>query len=142
MAADGGEQGPSTVAAIFLRADETGFAGTCGLRTVSAGDGRATVEMAVTPAVQNPKGTLHGGAIATLVDHAGTVAIITADREGRPGVTTDLNVTYLLPGPAGETVVAEATVLRCGRTMAYVTVDVRRRDGQLVAQGRMTKFQP
>ena len=38
-------------------------------------------------------------------------------------------------------VLAEATVLKTGRTLAYVSVDVKReQDGVLVAQGRMTKF--
>ena len=119
-----------------------GFEKTCGFRPVSWGDGEAVVELTVAPPVQNPNRMLHGGAIAALVDHAGTLAIMTADREARPGVTTDLNVTYLSPGPGGEVVRAEAKVLKAGKTLAYVTVDVRRKsDGVLVAQGRMTKYQ-
>ncbi len=115
---------------------------TCGFRVTAHGEGRATCEMDVTEAVQNLNGFLHGGATAALVDHVGTVAIITADREARPGVTTDLNVTYLAPAPTGGKVIAEATVLKIGKIMAYVTVDVRRAaDGVLVAQGRMSKFQ-
>ena len=120
----------------------TGYNTSLGARVVSYGNGEARLEMEVAPSVQNVNGTLHGGAIATLVDRAGTVAIITADREGRPGVTTDLNVTYFAPAPSGATVVAEARVLKAGKTLAFVTVDVRRvADGVLVAQGRMTKFQ-
>ena len=34
---------------------------------------------------------LHGGAAATLVDVVGSIAIITADRDSRSGVSTDLN---------------------------------------------------
>ena len=120
----------------------TGYNATLGARVVSYGDGEARLEMEVVPSVQNVAGSLHGGAIATLVDRAGTVAIVTADRDGRPGVTTDLNVSYFAPAPAGSTVVAEARVLKAGKTLAYVTVDIRRvTDGVLVAQGRMTKFQ-
>lgn len=119
-----------------------GFGATCGFRPVSFGDGKATVELDVAPSVQNMGGFLHGGAIATLVDDAGTLAIVTADRENRPGVTTDLNVSYFSPAPGGSTVTADATVLKIGKTLAFVTVDVHRKtDGVLVAQGRMTKFQ-
>jgi acyl-coenzyme A thioesterase 13 len=86
-------------------------------------------------------GFLHGGAIATLVDDAGTCAIISKDRDHRPGVTTDLNVSYLNPGPGGTFVLAEATVLKTGKTLAYVSVDIKREaDGVIIAQGRMTKF--
>jgi acyl-coenzyme A thioesterase 13 len=113
-----------------------------GMRIVSYGDGKARAEMPVTEAVQNLNGMLHGGATAALVDHVGTVAIMSADRESRPGVTTDLNVTYLAPAQTGSTVYADAVVLRIGKIMAYVTVDVRRSaDDVLVAQGRMSKYQ-
>ncbi len=109
-----------------------------GVELLSAGDGKARIRLVVGDAVQNINGTLHGGAVATLVDDAGTLAIMTADREGRPGVSTDLNVSFFAPGTGA--VIAEATVLKSGKTLAFVTVDVRREeDGVLVAQGRMTK---
>jgi acyl-coenzyme A thioesterase 13 len=123
-------------------AAERGFGKTCGFRLVSMGSGKARVGLTVGQEVQNLGGTLHGGAIATLVDDAGTIAIMTADREGRPGVTTDLNVSYFAPAPGGSVVHADAEVLKIGKTLAFVTVDVKRAaDGVLVAQGRMTKFQ-
>ena len=50
--------------------------------------------------------------------------------------TTDLNVTYL--NAATTDIVAEARVLRSGRTIAYVQVDVRDAEGTLVAVGRAT----
>ena len=127
----------------LAKVEAQGFHKTLGLHIVEWGEGKARVEMDVTAGVQNVNGTLHGGAIATLIDHAGTVAILSADLEGRAGVSTDLNVTFLAPGLADSTVVAEAAILKIGKTLAYVTVDVRRKaDGVLVAQGRMTKYQP
>lgn len=113
-----------------------------GFRIVSYGEGKARAELDCTLAVQNLNGMLHGGATAALIDHVGTVAIMSADRESRPGVTTDLNVTYLAPAATGGKVYADATVLKIGKIMAYVTVDVRRaEDDVLVAQGRMSKYQ-
>jgi len=112
-----------------------------GMKLLEAKDGKARARLEVTEDVQNFGGTLHGGAIATLVDDVGTFAIMTKDRDHRPGVTTDLNVSYFNPGPAGTFVIAEATVLKAGKTLAYVSVDIKREaDGVLVAQGRMTKF--
>ena len=112
-----------------------------GLEIVSADAGRAVLKIVVGREVQNLGGNLHGGAIATLVDDAGTIAIMTADENSRPGVTTDLNVSYFAAGRAGETVLATAEVLKVGRTMAYVSVDLRREsDGVRIAQGRMSKF--
>ena len=112
-----------------------------GIELLSAEDGNARVRLPVTESVQNMGGNLHGGAIATLVDDAGTIAILTADRSSRPGVSTDLNVSFFAPAPAGTSVIAEASVLKTGKTLAFVSVDIRREhDGALVAQGRMTKF--
>ena len=113
-----------------------------GMKLVDVKEGHAVVRLEVSESVQNMGGSLHGGAIATLVDDAGTCAIISKDRENRPGVTTDLNVSYFSPAPGGTAVLAEAKVLKIGKTLAFVAVDiVREHDRVLVAQGRMTKFQ-
>lgn len=122
------------------RASRGGPHRACGFRIAAWGGGAARVECDVNEATANAGGTLHGGVIATLVDEAGTVAIMTVDREARPGVTTDLNVSYFAAGRSGTTAVAEARVLRAGGTLAFVAVDVRAPDGTLLAQGRMTKF--
>jgi acyl-coenzyme A thioesterase 13 len=112
-----------------------------GFRLLSYGGGRAEMECPVTPPTQNVNGFLHGGVLALLVDEAGTVALASEDRESRPGVTTDLNVSYLTPGRPPR-VVARARALKVGRTLGYVQVDIFNDDGRLVAQGRMTKFMP
>lgn len=111
-----------------------------GMTLDAAADGRAVVRLPVGDGVQNIVGTLHGGAIATLVDVAGTIAIMTVDAERRPGVTTDLNTSYFAAAPAGDVVTAEARVLKAGRTLAFVEVDLVNQDGKRLAQGRMTKF--
>lgn len=111
-----------------------------GMILESVEPGRAVVRLPVTEAVCNMVGTLHGGAIATLVDDAGTIAIMSSDAESRPGVTTDLNVSYLSAATLGEVVRAEARTLKSGRTLAFVEVDIKSQEGKLLAQGRMTKF--
>jgi acyl-coenzyme A thioesterase 13 len=111
----------------------------CGLRLLSHGAGEARMECPVRPSTQNVNGSLHGGVIALLVDEAGTVALASADRDGRPGVTTDLSISYLNPGLPPR-VVAEARTLKIGRMLGTVQVEVRGDDGTLIASGRMTKF--
>lgn len=112
-----------------------------GLDLVEVGEGRVRACLVVTEAVQNFFGKLHGGAIATLVDDLGTVAVATADRYRRAGVTTDLHVSYLAAAEAGETVSIDAEVLRCGLNLAFVEVTLRRElRGEVLARGRMTKL--
>jgi acyl-coenzyme A thioesterase 13 len=108
------------------------------MELVAVEEGHVQMRLAVDERVQNLNGKLHGGASATLVDIAGTLAIMTADRDGRAGVSTDLNVSYVAPGEG--VVLIDARVIKSGRTLAFVAVDIRREsDGVLVAQGRMTK---
>lgn len=105
--------------------------------------GRVVVIREVTKDVANMGGALHGGAAATLVDIVGTLAIMTADPDHRPGVSTDLNVSWFAPAPIGDTVRVVATVPKVGRSLAFTSVDLfRESDGTLVAQGRMTKSLP
>ena len=120
---------------------QLGLSTTLGERIVSSADGRARMELDVTDKVKNPVGVLHGGALATLVDSAGTVAIMAApgNTEHKPGVTTDLNISYLSATRDG-TVTADARVVKVGRTLAFADVEVRRGDGTVVAVGRITKF--
>lgn len=111
-----------------------------GLTLVSVDDGQAVLTIEVVDSIQNPVGTLHGGAIATLVDDAGTLAIMSADRDSRSGVTTDLNVSYFKAALPGQTVTITAKALKTGKTLAFVEVNLTNPDGALLAQGRMTKF--
>jgi acyl-coenzyme A thioesterase 13 len=111
-----------------------------GLALLEVAGGRARMRLPVGAEVANVNGHLHGGALATLVDVAGTIAIIAADRSSRPGVTTDLNVSYFAATPSGDAAIAEARALKIGRSLGFVEVELRREsDGVLVAQGRMTK---
>ena len=115
-----------------------------GIELLSAAGGRCEARITVTEPLQNWVGTLHGGAIATLVDDVGTLAIMSADPEGRAGVTTDLNVSYFSAAPRGSVVRVTGVALKAGRRLAFVEVDLHLEGesgerGKHVAQGRMTK---
>jgi len=126
--------------AIIQQSETKGFQVPLGFRTVAYGEGRAQVEVEVTAAHLNLRGDMHGGAIATLIDWAGTIAIVTGDREHRAGVTTDLSISYLRGAPPGARLRAEATLLKAGGAIAFVDVTVYREDAAIVARGRMTKY--
>jgi acyl-coenzyme A thioesterase 13 len=111
-----------------------------GLEAVSAADGHVVIRVEVTLDHVNAAKTMHGGVAATLVDIVGTLAIITADEHNRFGVSTDLNVSWFAPIALGDHAVVDARVLKSGRSLAFVTVDIRREsDETLCVQGRMTK---
>ncbi|KAH7285576.1 hypothetical protein KP509_33G034700 [Ceratopteris richardii] len=83
---------------------------------------------------------MHGGAITSLVDTLGSAAIFST---GLPysGVSVDINVTFMAAAELGEEIEIESKALRVGKSLAFVTVDIRKKaTGKLVAQGRHTKF--
>ncbi|XP_035536805.1 acyl-coenzyme A thioesterase 13 isoform X2 [Morone saxatilis] len=106
---------------------------------LSASPGKVVCEMRVEEEHTNRGGTLHGGLTATLVDVVSTMAIMYTER-GAPGVSVDMNITYMNAAKIGEDVLITAQVLKQGRTLAFATVDLTNKaTGKLIAQGRHTK---
>ena len=77
--------------------------------------------------------SFHGGVIATLIDLAGHAAV--AVKIGKMAPTIDLRIDYLRPS-TGESFVARARLLKVGRMLARVDVDVTDTQGRLIAVGR------
>ncbi|KAL6456907.1 hypothetical protein MHYP_G00338700 [Metynnis hypsauchen] len=106
---------------------------------LSASPGKLVCEMKVAEEHTNRLGTLHGGLTATLVDVVSTTAIMYSER-GAPGVSVDMNITYMNAAKIGEDVLITAQVLKEGRTLAFATVDlINKTTGKIIAQGRHTK---
>lgn len=82
-------------------------------------------------------GSVHGGILATMVDVAtlGAVASAVGPREQMNG-TAELNISYLRPA-LSKRVVAEGRLLKKGRTLAVVDVDISDGQGRLFAKGRV-----
>jgi acyl-coenzyme A thioesterase 13 len=96
-------------------------------------EGAIELRLALTPALHNFLGSMHGGAIASAVDVATTIAII-ADG-GYPGVSTSLGCTYLNGCAPDEVVRLVPTVLRRGANLTYTECKLYRADGVLMARG-------
>ncbi|KAK7043276.1 Acyl-coenzyme A thioesterase 13, partial [Halocaridina rubra] len=97
------------------------------LRVVAAGDGKCVAEMTVDEDHQNRGGTLHGGLTATLVDVVSTLALMTTDR-GTPGVSVDMNVSYIAAAKLGEDIVIDADTLKVGKTLAFLKVAISNKE--------------
>uniref|UniRef100_A0A8B9LKJ7 Acyl-coenzyme A thioesterase 13 n=1 Tax=Astyanax mexicanus TaxID=7994 RepID=A0A8B9LKJ7_ASTMX len=115
------------------------FSGSLKVELVSATPGKVICEMKVEEEHTNRLGMLHGGMTATLIDIISTTALMYTER-GAPGVSVDMNITYMTAAKVGEDVVITAQVLKEGRTLAFTTVDlINKANGKLIAQGRHTK---
>lgn len=74
----------------------------------------------------------HGGAVASLIDTAGTFALIMGTHA--PAPTINFRVDYLRPSSGLLT--AEAVVRRAGKSVGVVDVDVHDEERRLTAVGR------
>jgi 1,4-dihydroxy-2-naphthoyl-CoA hydrolase len=81
-------------------------------------------------------GSVHGGVLAAMVDIVMLVAIFAEMREGeQPAGTAELGITYLRQ-THGEHIYAEANVVKRGRQLSLVEVDITDEEGRLCARGR------
>jgi uncharacterized protein (TIGR00369 family) len=73
-------------------------------------------------------GIFHGGAIMALADHVAGCLFMADPRvaaAGHTGVTTDFHASFLRAAAPGEGLVAEGWVLRRGRNMTFMEINVR-----------------
>ncbi len=81
-------------------------------------------------------GSVHGGLLAAMVDIVMLVAIFAEMRPGeKPAGTAELSITYLRQ-THGDHVYAEANVIKRGRQLSLVEVDITDDSGKLCARGR------
>jgi len=86
----------------------------------SAPSAITTFSILVTPNFQNPRGFMHGGAQALLVDMCTTMAVAPLSSEEFwhfGGLTRTLNVTCLKPVPGGEVVYVDCEVKGIGKRL-------------------------
>jgi uncharacterized protein (TIGR00369 family) len=108
-----------------------------GLRLLEYGDGRAVISFVAGPEHANPMGSLHGGIFCDLADAAMGTAAASTLNPGETLTTIELKINFLKPVWTG-TQVAEAKVVRRGRTLCYVECDVKDEKGSLVARASST----
>ena len=83
-------------------------------------------------------GIMNGGAICTLLDFAGGLAVMNGDGIVNE-VTTNLNVQFVGKVATGP-VVAKAHVIKRGRTLVHVDMDLRDGSGNVCAKGTGTWY--
>jgi uncharacterized protein (TIGR00369 family) len=127
-----------SVERAVARFERMAFAQLLGVRVAQVSHERAVLRLPFQEDNANQGGVLHGGAIASLIHMAGTLAAWTGiDLEAEPLVNTvDLSIQYLAAA-LREEVTVEALVLRRGRDIFFLDVTVRGAAQQLISKGLM-----
>ncbi|HZU69925.1 MAG TPA: PaaI family thioesterase [Ktedonobacteraceae bacterium] len=110
-----------------------------GMQLTSIEPGRATVFLPFADSLVTIGTVVHGGVIASLIDTAAMVAAW-SDAEipaKLRGTTVNLTVAYLAAAER-EDLQATASVLRRGRNLVYLDVEVKSASGNPVAKGLVT----
>lgn len=110
-----------------------------GVELAARSPGYARVRLPMSERVRGGvAGSVHGGVLSALADIAtlGAMGTVFSERERAAG-TAELSISYLRPA-LGAYVDAEARVLKKGRTLAVIDVDLKDSDGRLVAKARVS----
>ena len=109
-----------------------------GLSQVESRPGYARVRMATSEnTLGGIGGSVHGGLLAAMADIVMLRAVSTVFRpDDQPAGTADLNITYLRPA-VGQYVDAEASVIKKGRQLAVIEVNILDEQDQLCAKSRV-----
>ncbi len=139
--AQGDQTGAPTDAGEFIRRflPTSPYVAHLGMRLVEMRADEATLALPFSNEVVTIGNTVHGGAIASLIDTTAMVAAWSGapTPEQLRGTTVGLTVSYLAAANA-EDLLATARVLRRGRSLVYLDVDVRVPSGRAVAKGLVT----
>lgn len=91
---------------------------------IEVGPGRAVARLQVGPSHLRPGGLVSGPTQMAMADMVSYMAIMTEAGVTPMAVTSNLNIHFLRPCQ-GDTVIAEGTIMKLGRTLAIVEVDIR-----------------
>src|SRR2546430_1162367 len=133
---------PTVSGADFMRQffPQSPYVAHLGMQLTDMQPGVATLTLPFTEAVVTIGTIVHGGAIASLIDTAAMVAAW-SDAElpaaKARGTTINISVAYLAAAEK-EDIKAVARVLRRGRSLVYIDVEVSGIAGKLIAKGLVT----
>jgi uncharacterized protein (TIGR00369 family) len=132
-----------SVEEAMARFERMAFAQFLRVRVAQVSHERALLRLPFQEDNANQGGVLHGGATASLIHMAGTLAAWTGlDLQAEPLVNTvDLSIQYLAAAMREE-ITAEAMVLHRGRDIFSLDVTVRGAVQQLISQGLMVYCAP
>jgi len=129
--------GPQSLAARANARIRGRFPGLVGLEFVELTPDRVLARLEVREELKQPWGTLHGGAIATLLDTAAAAGAVANLGPGLQSLTVEIKVNFI-GAVRGGVVTVEAVPLHRGRTTMIWESRARDAQGRIVAAGLST----
>ena len=114
------------------------YARLLGLELGEITPGAVTIHLDIRDELRQNQGVVHGGAVASLIDTAAAFAVLTQIEINERVTTTDLTIHYLRPASSGR-LSAEARIVRGGRRLFVLSVEVRN-DQQILVATAVTTY--
>jgi uncharacterized protein (TIGR00369 family) len=105
-------------------------------RIAALAEGEATLTAPYEPRYNGVFDSYHGGMLMTLADTAACVAVFTLADLGARVATTDMNIRFL--AACRSDVSAHAKVIKFGKTLCPVSVEIRDQNDNAVAVAQVT----
>jgi uncharacterized protein (TIGR00369 family) len=99
------------------------YARLLGMELGALESGKASTHLTVRDDLRQNQGVVHGGAIASLIDTAAAISLLTQIELQERVTTTDLTIHYLRPVTTGR-ITATARVVRRGQRLMVLNVEV------------------
>jgi uncharacterized protein (TIGR00369 family) len=122
--------------ALLARIRRIPIVGTLRLEILTFGDGYCEARVPRERKYDGVFESFHGGLLMTLADSTACFAILTRNGPDTRLTTTDMNIRFL--APCLTDVTAKARVIKFGRTLCPVAVDLFDQNGELVAVAQVT----
>ncbi len=115
-----------------------GFLKSFSLNSVTISEETVEISIDLTPNLLRVGDIMNGGATCTLMDFAGGLVVMN-DQSIFNEVTTNLSVEFLNPVSKGP-VIVQARVVKRGKTLVYVEIDLLDGDRKICSKGLGTWF--
>lgn len=82
------------------------------------------LRLKVLPSFCNYMGSIHGGALTTILDCSTTLAILNVDKNLRKSVSAELNFSFMNPATVKDHLLIRAECPKVGKTLAFTNADL------------------
>lgn len=116
------QEAKSAEASVRENFSRQGFMSTIGAELARVAPGEVWITMVTATAMTQQHGYVHAGVVASLLDTACGYAALTLMPPGSEVLSVEFKANFLAPA-RGDSVCAEATVIRAGRTLSVCRAD-------------------
>jgi uncharacterized protein (TIGR00369 family) len=108
-----------------------------GMELIRQGEGESLIELPIKYEITQSKGSVHGGALASLVDSTAGAAVRSLLSIGQTAVTIEMKLNYIRPA-TGSKLIGKGSTLHIGKSLAVGEAVILNEQEKVVVKGIAT----